>query len=66
MSSARAKVIKLSIFVIIIMTAQNAFQTIITKVYEEEGYPSIGPMNFAIFYLVVLVITSVISKIPTS
>lgn len=48
------------------MTGQNAFQTIITKVYEEEGYPAIGPMNFAIFYSVVLVITSVISKITIS
>ena len=66
MSSARAKVIKLSIFIVILQTAQQAFSTIITKVYEEEGYPSIGPMNFAIYYFVVLLITSILSKIPFS
>ena len=66
MSSARSKVIRLSLFVIIFMTGQTAFQTIITKVYEEQDYPSLGPMSLAIFYLVVLLITSVIAKVPIS
>ena len=50
MNPAKKKVILMSIFYVIIMTAYSSFQSIITKVHEEEGDGFLGPFAFFIAF----------------
>ena len=56
MNPARKKIIIMSIFYVIIMTAYSSFQTIITKVHEEEGDGFLGPFSFFISFFFTTII----------
>ena len=50
MDTATKKVLSVSMHFLILFTAFNAFQTIATKLHEDEGDMSLGPYIFAITY----------------
>jgi hypothetical protein len=59
-------VVLVSIHFMILFTAFNAFQTILTKIHEEEGDRSLGPFTFAVNYVAFMVSNLFVSKTPYS
>lgn len=66
MEPATKLIILVSIHFFILFTAFNAFQTILTKIYEEEGDRSLGPFTFALNYATFLITNFFVSKVPYS
>lgn len=50
MDPATKLVVLVSIHFMILFTAFNAFQTIVTRINEDEGDYSLGPFRFAVNY----------------
>lgn len=55
MDPATKEVVLVSIHFMILFTAFNAFQTIVTRINEEEGDYSLGPFRFAVNYFVFMI-----------
>lgn len=50
MNPAAKEIVLVSVHFMILFTAFNAFQTIVTKINEDEGDYSLGPFRFAVNY----------------
>ena len=48
------------------MTAYSSFQTIITKVHEEDGDTALGPFSFALLYSFSLIFNMLVAKSKAS
>lgn len=66
MSSATKLVVIVSVHFMILFTAFNAFQTIVTKIHEDEGDRSLGPFTFAVNYFVFMISNLFVSKVKYS
>lgn len=55
-----------SIHFMILFTAFNAFQTIVTKIHEEEGDHTLGPFRFALNYFTFMIANLFVSKVKYS
>lgn len=55
-------VLKVSLYFMILFTAFNAFQSIVTKIHEDEGDRSLGPFTFALTYFVFMVSNFFVSE----
>lgn len=55
MEAATKEVMLLGIYFMILFTAFNSFQTIVTKINEDEGDYTLGPFRFALNYTVFMI-----------
>lgn len=66
MDQATKLVIAVSVHFTILFTAFTAFQTIVTKIHEDEGDRSLGPFTFAVNYFVFMISNLFVSRIKYS
>ena len=66
MDPATKLVVIVSIHFMILFTAFNAFQTIVTKIHEDEGDRSLGPFTFAVNYFVFMISNLFVLKVKYS
>lgn len=66
MHPATKQVVSVSIHFMILFTAFNAFQTIVTKIHEDQGDRGLGPYTFAITYFVFLISNLFVSRVKYS
>lgn len=66
MEPATKLITLVSIHFMILFTAFSAFQTILTRIHEEEGDRSLGPFTFAVNYISFMISNLFVSKTPYS
>lgn len=66
MDPATKLVTMVSIHFMILFTAFNAFQTIVTRIHEEEGDRSLGPFRFAVNYSAFTISNLFVSRVNYS
>lgn len=66
MEPATKLVIMVSIHFMILFTAFTAFQTIVTRIHEEEGDRSLGPFIFAVNYFAFVISNLFVSRVRFS
>jgi hypothetical protein len=66
MEPATKLVVIVGIHFMILFTAFNAFQTILVKIYEDQGDYIIGPYIFALTYFIFMISNLFVSRLRFS